>query len=133
LFNEPDLVYLLEQDRIIPEDRVLKTVKNRLGVALSIRLEFEEEEEEGLRIVFKGEEEIDTQVLKASKVILEHLKKVGEDTRKNIVNVFSASFSRSVIDRALKYLVGKGLIIKRARGVYAYTRSLDDELIEVEA
>jgi archaellum biogenesis ATPase FlaH len=132
LFNEPDVVYLLEQDKIIPEDRILKTIKNRLGEPISIRLSFEADEEEGLKIVFKGEEEIDTQVIKASKVVLEHLKKVGEDSRKNVVDLFSTNFSRSVIDRALKYLVERSLIIKRARGVYAYIRTLDDAF-EVES
>jgi hypothetical protein len=128
LFNEPDIVYLLEQDKIIPEDRIFKTIKNRLGEPISIRLGFELDEEEGLKITFKGKEEIDTQVLKASKAIVEHLKTVGVDTRKNIINIFGSTFTRSALDRGLKYLIEKGLITKRGRGLYAYIHVLDDSL-----
>jgi cellulose biosynthesis protein BcsQ len=133
LFNEPDVVYLLEQDKIIPEDRILKTIKNRLGEPISMRLGFEADEEEGLKITFKGEEEIDTQVLKASKAILEHLKTVGSDTRKNIITTLGSTFSRSVIDRGLRYLVERSLIVRRGKGLYAYIHVLDDSLEQEEA
>jgi len=134
MFNEPDIVYLLEQCKaILSGDRILKTIKNRLGEEKSIRLGFEVDEEEVLKIMFKGEEETDTQVLKAAKPILEHLKKVGMDRRKNILEVFSPSFRRATIDNALRYLVEKDFIVKKSRGVYSYVHGLEDALVEVEA
>jgi archaellum biogenesis ATPase FlaH len=117
LYNEPDIILHLEIDKITGE-RILRSLKNRLGEAFAYRVGFEwDEEQEKMTYVFRGEEEIDTNILKAAKAIDEYISKVGQARRKDII-LQQLPFSKSTLDRALQHLVKYGRVERVGKGLY---------------
>lgn len=128
LVNEPDLVYIFQQDKSTGSV-IVKCVKNRFGEPISFRLAFEEDEDGKLSITFKGfieTVEVETQVVHCAKVVVEFLRLRGEARWKEIVNAIE--FSETTIKRTLKYLESIGVIERPKRGIYRLTpqRQLSD-------
>jgi predicted ATP-dependent serine protease len=116
LYNEPDLILYLEIDKLSGE-RILRSLKNRLGEPFAYRVGFEwDEEQEKMTYVFRGEEEVDTNILKAAKAIDEYISKVGQARRKDILQ--QLPYSKSTLDRALQHLVKYGRVERVGKGLY---------------
>jgi len=118
LVNEPDLVYIFQQDKTTG-NVIVKCVKNRFGEPISFRLAFEEDEEEKLSIIFKGfieAVEVETQVMRCAKAVFEFLSLKQEARWKEIVEAIE--FSESTIKRTLRYLESIGLVERPRKGVY---------------
>ena len=118
LVNEPDLVYIFQQDKTTG-NVIVKCVKNRFGEPISFRLAFEEDEEGKLSIIFKGfieAVEVETQVMRCAKAVFEFLSLKQEARWKEIVEAIE--FSKSTIKRTLRYLESIGLVERLRKGVY---------------
>lgn len=123
LYNEPDIILHLEADKLTG-DRVLRSLKNRLGEPFAYRIGFEwNEEEERMVYVFRGEEEVDSNILKAAKAISDYISRVGQARRKDILR--QLPFTKSTIDRALQYLLKYGRIERASKGVYRKLNTLE--------
>jgi archaellum biogenesis ATPase FlaH len=116
IYNEPDIILHLEIDKI-SGDRILRSLKNRLGEPFAYRLALEwNEEEERMMYVFRGEEETDTNILKAAKAIDDYISRVGQARRKDLLS--QLPFNKSTLDRALQHLVKYGRIERVSKGIY---------------
>jgi hypothetical protein len=116
IYNEPDVILHLEIDKIT-DDRILRSLKNRLGEPFAYRLALEwNEEEEHMMYVFRGEEETDTNILKAAKAIDDYISRVGQARRKDLLS--QIPFNKSTLDRALQHLVKYGRIERVSKGLY---------------
>jgi archaellum biogenesis ATPase FlaH len=116
IYNEPDVILHLEIDKIT-DDRILRSLKNRLGEPFAYRLALEwNEEEERMMYVFRGEEKTDTNILKAAKAIDDYISRVGQARRKDLLS--QLPFNKSTLDRALQHLVKYGRIERVSKGLY---------------
>jgi hypothetical protein len=127
LYNEPDIILHLEIDKI-SGDRILRSLKNRLGEPFAYRLALEwNEEEERMMYVFRGEEETDTNILKAAKAIDDYISRVGQARRKDLLT--QLPFNKSSLDRALQHLVKYGRIERVSKGIYRKPMALTENTL----
>jgi predicted ATP-dependent serine protease len=125
LVNEADLVLLLEKGAA-PNERIVRTLKNRLGEEFAFRLNFRYDEEGMLNIEYAGEieEALDSNVIKAANEIKTFMQMVHIAKRKEILEAMKG-YSESTIKRAINYLLAVGELKRDARGIYTVRESLD--------
>ncbi|MEM1770173.1 MAG: AAA family ATPase [Nitrososphaerota archaeon] len=132
IVNEADVVYILEKDNITGL-RIMKTVKNRLNDdSLNILLKFEVDEDETLKILYKGElekAETDVKLLEVAKLIRDFMQKKRKASRKEIVEALKG-YSEATVKRALTYLLTLGVLERPLKGTYQIVGSLDSTLEE---
>jgi predicted ATP-dependent serine protease len=125
LVNEVDLVLLLEKGAA-PNERIVRTLKNRLGEEFAFRLNLRYDEEGVLNIEYAGEieEALDSNIIKAANEIKTFMQMVHIAKRKEIFEAMKG-YSESTIKRAINYLLAVGELKRDARGIYTIKESLE--------
>jgi predicted ATP-dependent serine protease len=125
LVNEADLVLLLEKGAA-PNERIVRTLKNRLGEEFAFRVYLRYDGEGMLNIEYAGEieEALDSNIIKAANEIKTFMQMVHIAKRKEIFEAMKG-YSESTIKRAINYLLAVGELKRDARGIYTIKESLD--------
>ena len=124
LVNESDLVLLLERGAA-PNERILRTLKNRLGEEFAYRLILRYDEDGLLYIECEGEveETLDSTVIKCASEIKTFMQMARVAKRSEIFEAIN--YPEATKKRALNYLLALGVLEKPQRGVYRLRQTLD--------
>jgi hypothetical protein len=125
LVNEADLVLLLERGAA-PNERILRTLKNRLGEEFAYRLILRYDQEGFLHIECEGEveEALDSTVIKCANEIKAFMQMARVAKRSEIFEAVK-HYPEITRKRALNYLLSLGELEKPQRGVYRLRQTLD--------
>jgi len=126
LVNEADLVLLLEKS-VTPNERIMRTLKNRLGKEFAFRLNLRYDGEGILSIEYAGEieEAIDSNVIKAANEIKTFMQMAHVAKRSELFDAVKG-YPEITKKRALNYLLATGDLERESRGVYRIRESLDE-------
>jgi len=125
LVNEADLVLLLEKG-MAPNERILRSLKNRLGEEFAYRLILQYDQEGFLHIECEGEVEdaLDSTVIKCANEIKAFMQMARVAKRSEIFEAVK-HYPEITRKRALNYLLSLGELEKPQRGVYRLRQTLD--------
>ncbi len=128
LVNESDSVLLLEKS-VAPNERIVRTLKNRLGEEFAFRLNFRYDEEGILNIEYTGEveETFDSNLIKAANEVKTFMQ-VKKIAKRGEIFKTIKGYSKTTLKRALNYLLIAGELVREGWGVYRVRESLDTEL-----
>ena len=126
LVNEADIVLLLEKS-VTPNERIIRTLKNRLGEEFAFRLNLRYDQEGTLQIEYAGEveEAIDSNVIKAANEIKTFMQMAHVAKRSEIFQAVKG-YTETTLKRALNYLLAIRELERQQRGVYRVRESLDE-------
>jgi len=129
LVNEADLVLLLEKSAT-PNERIIRTLKNRLGEEFTYRLSLRYDDEGTLHIECEGEVEdaFDSAVLQCANNVKNYLQLARTAKRSELFKAIH--YPETTLKRALNYLLSMGVIEKPKRGVYRLRQTLDTVIEE---
>ena len=125
LVNESDLVLLLEKGGA-PNERILRTLKNRLGEEFAYRLNLRYDEDGVLHIECEGEveEALDSAVIRCANEIKTFMQMAKEAKRSEIFQAVK-HYPEITRKRALDYLLALGELERPQRGVYRIRQTLE--------
>jgi hypothetical protein len=126
LVNEADVVLLLEKS-VSPSERIVRTLKNRLGEEFGFRLNLRYDEDGILKIEYAGEieETVDSSIVKVANEVKAFMSMAHVAKRSEIFNALKG-YPETTLKRAINYLLAVGELEKEGRGVYRVRESLDE-------